>query len=253
MPSKLPLVLALALVVATAGMARAQDDDDTPSLDDTPRITVGGTASTEVPPDLATITLGVTSHKPTAKAAADATATAAQAVIDEAKAEGVKPVDITTQTLSLAQTFENQQDAHGNFIGRKPTGFDASNNVAIRIRDLAKAGALAQALIDKGANDFEGIAFSVEHPQPILDKLAGEAVANAKRQAVIMAQAAGVKLGRVLAIERSTASSPRIFRFSGGTTFGSERRVAAPAPMPVEAGSQGLAADATVTWAIDQP
>ncbi len=248
---KLPLVLALALVVAAAGVARAQDDEDTPSLDDTPRITVAGSATTEVAPDLATITLGVTNHKPTAKAAADATATAAQAIVDEAKAEGVKPADIATQTLTLAQTFEDQQDAHGHFIGRKATGFDASNTVAIRIRDLAKAGTLAQALIDKGANTFDGIAFSIEHPQPILDKLAGEAVANAKRQAEIMAQAAGVKLGHVLVIERAGAAPP--FRARAYAAPMAMARVAAPASMPVEAGSQALSAEVSVSWAIDQP
>ena len=85
MTKRLSLAFALALVLA-AGAARAQDDDDTPSLDDTPRITVAGSAAMEVVPDLATITLGVTNHKPTAKAAADATAAAARAIVDEAKA-----------------------------------------------------------------------------------------------------------------------------------------------------------------------
>ena len=250
MPHKLRFVLALALVVTAAGAARAQDDDDTPSLDDTPRITVGGSATTEVPPDLATITLGVINHRPTAKAAADATATAAQAIVDEAKAEGVKPADIATQTLTLAQTFEDLQDAQGHYTGRKPSGFDASNTIAIRVRDLPKAGALAQGLIDKGANSFDGIAFSVEHPQPILDKLAGEAVANAKRQAEIMAQAAGVKLGHVLVIERAATAPFRERVFAAPMAMAKR---AAPSPMPVEAGSQGLTADVTVSWAIDQP
>ncbi len=249
MPNKLPLALALALVVA-AGTARAQDDDDTPSLDDTPRITVGGSATTEVAPDLATITLGVTGHAPTAKAAAETNATAAQKIVAEAKAEGIDPADIATRSVTLAQTYEDQQDAHGRVTGRTPSGFDASDTIAIRVRDLAKAGPLAQALIDKGANAFDGIAFSVEHPQPILDRLAGEAVANAKRQAATMAQAAGVKLGRVLVIERTSAAPP-----FGAHAFApmAMTRVAAPAPMPVEAGRQALTADVTVSWAIDQP
>lgn len=247
MTKPLALVLALAFVLA-AGTARAQDDD-TPSLDDTPRITVVGTASAEVPPDLATITLGVANHRATAKAAADATSTTAAAIIEAAKAQGVKPADIATRSIDISQSFEDQQDANGRYIGRRPNGFDASNTIAIRVRDLAQAGALAQILIDKGANALEGIAFSIEHPQPILDRLSGEAVANAKRQAEIMAQAAGVKLGRVLVIEREGAPRP-VFPVPMAAMKAAR---ATPAAVPVEAGSQSLQASATVTWAIDQP
>ena len=116
-------------------------------------------------------------------------------MVDAAEARGVAAADIQTQSINLSQAFEDQHDAQGRYSGRKPAGFEASNTIAIRIRDLAKAGALAQDLIDKGANSFDGIAFSVEHPQPILDQLAAEAVTNARRQAEMVAQAAGVKLG----------------------------------------------------------
>ena len=242
-----PVWLALALVVASAGLARAQDDDDTPSLDDTPHITIVGRAATEVAPDLATITLGVTNQKPNAKAAADATSAAAQAIVDAAKAQGVKAADIATQAVNLAQTFEDQRDGQGRDTGRKSTGFEASNTISIRIRDLSKAGTLAQSLIDKGANTFDGIAFSVERPQPILDRLAAEAVAAARRQAEMVAQAGGVKLGRVLLIERPGEGPAR------GPVFAAPMRMAAVAQtsMPVEAGVERLAAEMEVTWAID--
>ena len=64
-----------------------------------------------------------------------------------------------------------------------------------------------------------------------------------------MAQAAGVKLGHVLVIEPASAEPfrPRVFAAPMA------KRVAAPAAMPVEAGSQQLSADVSVSWAIDQP
>ena len=243
----LPVALALAVVVVMAGGACAQDDD-TNAIDDTPHLTIVGTAVREVAPDLATITLGVSNRRPTAKAAADATAASAQKLVDAAIAQGIADADIQTQSVNLAQAFEDQHDAQGRYSGRVPAGFEASNTIAIRIRDLAKAGVLAQDLIDKGANSFDGIAFSVEHPQPILDQLAAEAVTNARRQAEMVAQAAGVKLGRVLLVERPAPESP------GGRVYAPMARLAAAAPkaMPVEAGTQGLAADMEVTWAIDQ-
>ena len=248
MRQTLPVALALALLVATTAGGRAQDDDDTNALDDTPHITLVGTATREVAPDLATITLGVTSRKPNAKAAADATATRAQRLVDAAKAQGIVSADIQTQSATLAQAFEDRHDAQGRYTGRDPAGFDASNTIAIRVRDLQKTGALAQALIDAGATSFDGILFTIEHPQPILDDLAAEAVANARRQAEMVARAGGVKLGRVLLIERPGAGAR-----PAPPVFAPMARMATVAPkaMPVEAGKQGLEAEMEVTWAID--
>ena len=249
MRQTLSVVLALALLVATTAGGRAQDDDDTNALDDTPHITLVGTATREVAPDLATITLGVTSRKPKAKAAADATASRAQALVDAARAQGIAAADIQTQSITLAQAFEDEHDAQGRTTGRKPAGFDAANTIAIRVHDLQKAGVLAQGLIDAGATSFDGIVFTIEHPRPILDALAAEAVANARRQAEMVAQAAGVKLGRVLLIERPGAGArpaPPLFAPMA------RMATAAPKAMPVEAGTQGLEAEMEVTWAIDQ-
>ncbi len=242
----LSVLLAAACLLAAANAARAQDDDDSNAIDDTPHVTIVGQAATEVVPDLATITLGVTNRRPTAKGAADATAATAGAVVDAVKAQGIKDADIATQSVSLTPTFEDIRDAQGRFTGRKATGFESSNTIAIRVRDLPRVGALAQSLTDKGVNSFDGIAFSVEHPQPILDKLAADAVANARRQAEMVAQAAGVKLGRVLLIERPSAATGR------APVFSMARVAVAPQAMPVEAGVEGLSAEMEVTFAIDE-
>lgn len=240
---------ALAALVLLANPAFAQDSDDSSSLDDIPHITIVGTAEAEIPPDLATIMLGVTTEKPSAGAAAAETARKAQAVIDAAKAAGIAPADIATQSVTLAQTFDDIRDKDGHYTGRKPRGFVADNTIAIRVRDLAKAGPLAETLIDKGANRFDGIAFSVEKPQPILDRLVGEAVKNARDQARIAAQAAGAGLGRVLLVERPDQPN------GPSPVFGTARLAAAKAPapaaMPVEAGTTIYRTEMAVTWALD--
>lgn len=241
---RLPLAALLGLLAVSPALA---DDDDGPSLDDIPHITIVATAQTDVRPDLATITLGVTTEKPSASAAADDNARKSQAVIDAAKAQGVPAIDISTQSVNLTQTFDEIRDKDGRVTGQKPRGFAVENIVAIRLRDLTKAGTIAESLITKGANRFDGIAFSVEHPEPVVAKLAGTAVKNARAQAQAAAEAAGVRLGRVLTIEApSEESAPRA---------GFSRRMkmaAAPSPpMPLEAGTQTFSAVMSVTWAIE--
>jgi uncharacterized protein YggE len=240
------LVLATPFLAATlfAVPAQAQDGDESNAIDDTPHITIVGTARAEVAPNLATITLGVVTSLPTARGASEANAKTTQAVIAAAKAQGIGSADIATQSVTLTQTFDELHDDAGRFTGRKPSGYEATNTLAVRVRDLGKVGALAQSLIESGANRFDGIGFSVEHPEPMLDRLAAEAVRNARRQAQLAADAAGVKLGRVLLIERPSADRP-----TQPVMYAARMKTAAPA-IPVEAGTSELETTMEVTWAI---
>lgn len=241
-----PLRIPAALIFALVAMPALAQDDDSGSLDDIPHITFIGTAQADLTPDLATVTLGVVTEKPTASAATEETARKAQAIVAAARDLGIGAADIQTQSLTLTQTYDNINDANGRYVGQKPRGFEAANIVRIRIRDLARAGAIAQTLIEKGANRFDGIDFSVERPELALNRLVAEAVKNAKAQATAAAEAAGVKLGRVLQIERpGTEGASRPVAYAA-------RAKAAPAPsMPVEAGTSNASTEIEVTWAID--
>ena len=239
--------MALAILWSATVAAQAQvGDDDTTAIDDQPHITMLGSASFEVVPDIAEISLGVTTERAGASEASEANAKVAQAIVATAKAQGIDPKDIQTQSVTLSQVFDDIHDASGRYTGRKPRGFSASDTIRIRVRALDHAGALAQSLIEKGANRFDGISFSIEHPQPIMDRLLAEAVRDAKRQATIAATALGSSLGPVLLIERPQAAR-------GEPLYASRMKampMAAPPPIPVEAGTQTLQTDITVTWAL---
>lgn len=240
-----PLLAALSLFGASAS---AQDTDDHPALDEIPHITMVGTATTEVKPDIAAITLGVVSQRPSARDAAAEAARKAAALIDAAKTQGIGSADIATQAVSLTQNYDDLRDPQGRYIGRKANGFTAENIITIKVRDLGKAGTLAESLIEAGANRFDGISFSVEHPEPILDRLTGEAVKRARAQAEIAAQAAGMKLGRALLIQKPGDGGPE---FARPSAMRLQAKPAAPAAMPVEAGTSTFAQSVEVTFALE--
>jgi uncharacterized protein YggE len=245
--SKLLCAAVVAILVSGAAVQAQQADDDNNAIDDRPHITIVGTASVQVAPDLAEISLGVTTEKPDAVEASAENARVAQAIVDAAKAQGVAAGDIHTQAVTLTQVFDEIHDANGHVTGRKPRGFSAENTIAIRVRALDKAGALAQSLIGTGATQFNGISFSVDHPEGVRDRLLGDAVRDAKRKAGIAAEALGVKLGPVLLIERPSADT-------GAPVFNRGRALAAMASgpaMPVEAGTQTLSSEIEVTWALE--
>ena len=97
--------------------------------------------------------------------------------------------------------------------------------------------------IEKGADTFKGITFRVGASDTLREKLAGDALRQARRKAEVLAAAANVKLGRLLAIERpDTAVSPRVNRaldLAGGSS------------MPVASGTQTLSEEVEATYAID--
>src|SRR5512136_2572607 len=100
--------LALFPILLAFGAARAESLKDT-----TPSITVTGSAFEEVVPDRATIFLGVVSERPTAAEAAAENARAAQAVIDEIKAQGVAEKNIATLGATLAPYSSDEPDLRG--------------------------------------------------------------------------------------------------------------------------------------------
>ncbi|MEJ0050429.1 MAG: SIMPL domain-containing protein [Methylovirgula sp.] len=214
--------------------------------DSVPTITVVGHARTEVVPDFVTLSLAVVSEKPTASAAAAANAQAAQAVVQELEDQGIDPKDVQTSEVSLMPVYDNVSDAVGHTSSQKLRGYQARNGVKIRVSDISKAGALAGRLIDRGANEFQGLSFGATHEPEIRDKLNDEAMRDAVRKAKAFLPAAGVGLGQVLQI----APDDR-----GGLQPGVFAKAMAPSvdySPTIEPGTLIYEAQVRVTWALTQ-
>lgn len=241
MPSFHPLALAAACLFVPFAASLAADDD-APSPDDTPHITVVGSAATTAVPDQAEIRLGVTARGATAPEAWDEDARRVKAVIDAAKTAGVKPQDIATAGVDLFQEEEVVHRPDGTSRS-EPKGFRASHQLRIKVAEVERVGSLTGTLIGKGADTFGGVSFTVARPEPIQDKLRADAMRDARHNAEILAAAAGVKLGRLLSVQRpdrQVAVRP-VARL----------RNAGPATMEMEPGTETLSAEIEASWAIE--
>jgi uncharacterized protein len=240
--ARLAAVAALACGAIVPGAALAQ----AALTESVPHITVVGHSHTEVVPDFATLSLAVATEKPKAAAAAAANAQATQAVIDEIKAQGIDAKDIQTSDISLTPVYDNVSDAVGRTTGQRLHGYQARNSLTIRVRDIGKAGALAGRLIDRGANEFQGISFGASHEDEIYAKLNDAAMRDALRTAKAYLPAAGVSLGRVLEIAPNDqgGTEPRVFA----------KMAASPAAfsVPVEPGTLSYDSQVRVTWELTQ-
>lgn len=206
-----------------------------------PVISVTGEGSVTAPPDMATFSLGVATTGETARAALDANSAALAAVLAQLKGAGVAEADMKTSGLSLGPVYD--YSASGSGEAPKPRGFQASNMVTVKVHALDGLGALLDAAVGEGANTLNGVFFGLEDTAEKADAARLLAVADARRKAVLLAEAAGVKLGRIVAIAEGGTAVP--FGGMGGVAF--ER---AAASVPVAAGELEITSQVSVTWEI---
>lgn len=223
------LVLALALYI-TPQWAMAQTSG--------PRIlTMGGHGEVRATPDTAMLSAGVSAQAATAAAALAANNGHMQAVLSTLKKLGVPDKDIQTANFSVSPQYAN-----GNGEAPRITGYQASNQVEVRLEDVSKLGVVLDALVTAGANRMNGISFAIRDDTDLLAQARAQAVAEARAKAETYAKAAGVSLGSILSIGETGNEAPR--------------RLYAAAPMvmvkavPVALGEQNVGADVTITWEI---
>ncbi|WP_448585541.1 SIMPL domain-containing protein [Thermaurantiacus sp.] len=190
------LLLPLALLLAAPLMAATPE----PAT-----LTVTAQATVSAAPDMATVGAGVVTQAANAASALEENARRMGKVLAALRRTGVAERDLQTSTLTVQPQYRYGE-------GRAPeiTGYQASNQVQVRLRDLGRVGEVVDTLVREGANTIEGPSFGIDKPEPLLDRARAEAVAQARARAQILAAAAGVRLKRVVALsEGSFRPEPR--------------------------------------------
>lgn len=229
------------LLTSALGLALCLSAGDAVRADGTPReITVSGSATVDAAPDIATVTAGVETQAPTAAAALQANGAAMTAVFTALKAAAVDGRDMQTSQITLNPVF--QPDPDGTQAAPQVAAYQASNMVSVQVRDVGKLGATIDALTGAGANRLYGVSFDVDEPDAVLDMARQKAVADARRKAALFAEAAGVKLGPVIAISEGGNGGPMPFHAKMDMAMST----------PVAPGSVSLGAGVTVVFGLSE-
>ena len=231
MQTRIPLTVVAATIAASISMPAQAD------IQSRPTISVTGEATISAPPDLARIEAGVTTDAKTARDAANANNDAMGKVLLALKSAGLSDKDYQTSRLSLQPQYANQNRPGPNVL----SGYRASNQVTIKLRDVSKIAGVIDAVTAAGANDIGGINFTISNASKLLDDARAEAVTDARRKAEIYAKAAGVTLGAPISISEHGAAVPIMYR-----------RAAAPmaAETPIAPGEETLRVTVGISWEI---
>lgn len=227
------VALLLLAAAAIAGVARPDGSHaaGTPAAAvDTPRtITVSGSGTATSVPTKATISFGVQTQDPSAKAALAQNSRGTQQVIGALKKAGAQ--DIATQSVSLSPTYGDTNQL---------TGYSASNTVSATVT-FSAAGATIDAAVGAGANQIYGPSPLVGDLETQYQRALADAVENARARGEVLAKASGQTLGAVASIvEGGGASVPMPYA----------KASAADAATPVVAGPQDTTASVTVTFLL---
>ena len=231
------LAVATGLVLASGAGAQAMPKGHHGCATSTLNVTGQGEA--RVAPDLAVVTLGVTTQADSAAEAMQQNASQQRAVIDALKAAGLAAENIQTSGLNL-----NPMRDYGENRQPEVIGYEASNMVSIRVSDIDRLGEVLDTIVAAGANQINGIDFRREDAAQTQDDARRAAVEDARHKAQILADAAGVQLGHVIQIgDVDTGHGPSPMRMMAAD-------MAKEGGTPVEPGQLSMSAQVQMKFAL---
>lgn len=237
----------LALALALPGVAMAQNVQSGPVVAaGNTLLSVSGEGRATRAPDLAMFSAGVTSQAATAGAAMSANAAQMNKVIAALKGAGIADKDVQTSQISLNPVYGDQQ-VGPNGVMRAPriVGYQATNTVSVKQRDLKSFGKVLDTLVASGANEVNGPNFQLDNPDAAMDEARVAAIKAARARAELYAKAAGLRVVRILTISESGGYSP-----PQPVMYVKAAMMADAAPTPVAAGQLDLTANVSVQFEL---
>ena len=224
-------------------------------------ITVNGIGDAIAIPDIATFSFTVTE---TAKTVADAQKQATAKTNSALKAirdGGVEERDIQTQSYNINPRYEYQSavcpqiarvDGTATYCPSSKqvlTGYEVSQSIMVKVRDLSKAGALFSSIGSLGVQNVNGLTFSVDKPEGVQAQARSKAIADAQNKAKKLAKDLGVSLVRITSFYESN-NQPTMMKYGMGGSMNVSAEAAVPAPS-IPAGEQKVNSNVTITYEIE--
>ncbi|MCZ8173515.1 MAG: SIMPL domain-containing protein [Novosphingobium sp.] len=241
-----PLAFALSLP-STAAIA--QNDSQLTAIAPTSTLlAITAEARSARKPDLAVFSAGVASQGKTAAAALAANSADMNRVIAALKAAGIADRDIQTSNLNLNPVYAQPViDPNGQMENQEPRiiGYQASNQVSVRQRNLTQFGRVLDTLVSAGANQINGPSFDLENSNAAMDEARTAAMAKARQRAELYARAAGLKVKRIVAISEAGGFIPPM-----PAIYAKAEIAPGSAPTPISAGEVALTATVSVQFEL---
>lgn len=198
--NKVTIALLLAASALPTTGAFAQETVAVRALAGT-RVDISATGTVSRVPDLAIISAGVVTRSATATGAIADNAARMERVRAALRRAGIEDRDIQTSSINLNPDYRYQE-------GQPPvlTGYNASNNVSIKFRDIRRSGQVLDALVAQGANQINGPSLTIDKPEAAYDEARGKAIAVGRARADLYARNLGMRVVKLLSVSETGGS-----------------------------------------------
>lgn len=214
-------------------------------------ITFRGTADVDVNPDTASFTVTVREEGATVIEAQQKMAEKSNKAMELFKKSGIDKADIQTKNYNTHPKYEFKDEPclKAPCAPTKPTisGYEASQAISIKLRDIAKAGEITTAIAQLEISDVRGPSFSVEDSSKFKLQAQAEAIKKVKEEALVTAKNLGVTLGEIVSFSEDpqySSFSPMMAKMSGDARGGISP--------DLEAGKQKISSTVSITYEIKQ-
>lgn len=204
-------------------------------------LTVTGKGEMSASPDVAYLNLAVETMAKNASQAVKENAEKTNSVMEAIKAKLGENDKVSTAGYNLSPVHEyNNQTNKSEF-----KGYRASNQIVVEVHNLKQIGAIIDSTAEAGLNNISGLRFDTTKSAELRKKALSEAVGDAKATAEVLAQAAGVKITRILQLSPSYDYPVPVY---GDYAMAKE---AAAAPTPIEPGDLTISATVNIVFEIE--
>jgi uncharacterized protein len=208
---------------------------------DPARLVVVGEGSATGTPDQCVLHAALNVVADTAEEAIDRLAVLATGVLDSLQQNGVDEGDVRTTNLRVQDFFDQAQ--------QRVTARFGSYQLEVVVRDRERLGELVALLSAVASESFQlqALQLRIGEPETLRREARNRAMDDARNKAQQLADAAGVRLGRIALIQQGTEPGPVPQAFATAAWVGP----GATPPVPVQPGSLSIAERLTLTYEIE--
>lgn len=213
-------------------------------VQDNDQITVSGTGKVYAKPDVAIVSLGVSTEGSTVAYVIEKNTEKMNAAIEAVKKLGVEDKDIQTTNYNLYPEY-NYTEAAGRYF----QGYKLEQNVQVKIRDFTKIGDILSKATTGGVNLVGNLQFTIDDSDQIKQEARAKAIEKAKANAENLAAKSGIKLGKIINVYENY-SSPYPVMYDSKVAYGMGGGAESSVSPAIESGQQEINVTINLTYRV---